>query len=621
MILSSDMATLPEYWLAVGAEYRRSGLLDYPSFFAENPSVDSLAARAETCRGSLLWLGGCEPTLRRDLPELIREVALAGEYGVGLWTDGLALQSEAIIRGLKDCGVSRVRVPFHAGRSDAHDWITGVAGSSRRASRAIRLCVEAGIVVEVETIMTRPTTTLLLETVAIAKRLGARAVHLRMPRCRGDWEQRYVSLSARYGLLHPYFSAIKSSSSCVVSVRGLPQCVVPDNLVYFGVAPETWITDDEEKPTASAEGGCKRCDSYSGCSGPPRDYVERFGWYEIHSESNQPDSATAEPIPIESGAVKPPPRAGRAPATRVSFSAAQARRASLGGDPLLGVLPQPVSESIRVTFGGPAPLEDPLLGDHSEGEEVESTRVVRRRLVELAQEGTQLLRVASAGSLAHPQAADLLAECRRLSIPEVEVCGIGSSLSGLSDREIRRLRGIDRFFFALYGPDPERHDQWVGAGSFEASMTIGARISDLIKAEVGYFGVLRSDSQLAEFERGWESSNILGEPRFRLSPEGGSLYKLASSLEHLSESTRLAVVPMVPPCLFPRSLDVTPAVHAEEAFGDIGSERRKPSACDVRGAYNKCPQASECVLSSSCPGLAQGWGVERIEPVREGMNE
>jgi MoaA/NifB/PqqE/SkfB family radical SAM enzyme len=617
---TSHIAIAPETWLAVGSKYRRPGALDYLKRCEEDPTIEALRDRVANWEGGLLWLGGCEPTLRHDLPELLRGIAGVYSGALGMWTDGLALQSEPIIRGLIDCGIGRVRLPFHAGRPDAHDWITGMKGSSRRATRAIRLCIEAGLEVEVETVVSRPTMTLLQETVGVAKRLGARGIHLRMPRCQGEWEQRYVALSARYGLIHPYLSELKSSSQCLITLRGVPQCVVPDNLVYMGVRPEHWLCSGAIGAPLSG-GECAQCAAHPACSGPPEDYVKRFGWYEIHSESNQLVAASPKPIPLEQGAVKPPPRAGRAPATRVRFSAIQARRASLGGDPLVGLSSRPVPDSIRVTFGGPAPVADPVLGDHSEGEPVESTRVIRRRLVELSQEGSRLLRVASAGSLAHPQAGELLAECRRLSIEAVEVCGIGSCLSGLSDREIRRLRGIDRFYFALYGPVPEQHDRVVGEGSFVESLAIGSRISELIKAEVGYFGVLRGAEQLPGFEQCWKLTQGMGKPRFRLGPKGGSLRSLADALEDCSKATREALLPMIPPCLVPRSDANTPALPAEEAFGDIGTNRRKPSACDVRGSYNKCPHASECMLSSFCPGLAQGWSTEGIEPVGEDRNE
>jgi MoaA/NifB/PqqE/SkfB family radical SAM enzyme len=622
--VNSDHATSTqlEYWLAVGVDYRGQSRLDYPSFLQESPSVEQLVGRAGSCAAACLWLGGCEPTLRPDLPKLISSVAEAGDYKLGLWTDGLALQSQSIVSGLVRFGVDRVRIPVHAGRADAHDWISGISGSSRRAAKAIRLCAEVGLTVEVETVITRPTMSLVAETVEIAQRLGARAVHLRTPRCRGDWAEKYVAIAPRYGLLHPYLADLRSHPDCPVSIRGMPRCVVPDNLEYLSAETERWlIPGGSEALDAECAEGCGRCATYADCFGPPADYVERFGWLELHSQSNQVVSATAERIPVEAGAVKPPPRAGRIPATRITFAIGQSRRPTLGGDPLLGVLPQAVPDSIRVTFGGPALIRDAVLADDSAGQPVESTRTIRRRLVDAAQHGTRQLRVASAASLAHPDVAALLSECRRLSIEEVEICGEGSALAAMSDREIRRMRGINRFLFALYGPDAATHDAVVEAGAFEKTMDIAERISALIKSEVGFFGVLRSDAQLTAFDRAWTSDELPGKPRFRLAPIGGKLSGLAGALEGCSGLVQDAIVPMIPPCLFPRSAQVNPALHAEEAFGDIGAARRKPSACDVRGAYNDCPYASECVLSDFCPGLAHGWTTEHIEPVKEGMDE
>jgi len=622
MSLASDRPAQFEYWLPVGLEYRGEGRLDYPVLIEESPTVKALVEQASACVAPCLWLGGCEPTLRRDLPELIRTVGEAGDYQLGLWTDGLALQSSSIVEGLKRFGLDRVRIPIHAGRADAHDWISGVNGSSRRASRAVRLCAEAGLAVEVETVITRPTMPLLAETVAIAHRLGAFSVHLRVPRCRGDWVERYIAIAPRYGLMHPFLASLRPSPGNRVSIRGLPHCVVPNNLEYLGTEPEHWLSEgDLGVSDLQCAGACDSCDTQADCSGPPADYVKRFGWSEIRSVSNKSAFATADRIPIAAGAVKPPPRAGRAPATRIAFSVEQSRRPSLGGDPLLGILPRAIPDSIRVTFGGPSPIKDPVLGDHSAEHPIEATRTIRKRLVKAAQHGSGQLRVASAASLAHPQVAELLAECRRLSIPEIEICGIGSALGSLSDREIRRLRGSTRFLFALYGPEATSHDPLIEAGAFERSMEVAQRISELIKPEVGFFGVLRSPAQLLEFDRAWAGGELPGKPRYRLAPAGGSLHGLAQALDQCTESTQEAVIPMVPPCLFSRATNVSPAPHAEPAFGDIDAERRKASACDVRGAYNSCPYIKECARSSSCSGLAQGWSTENIEPVKEGMDE
>ena len=227
----------------------------------------------------------------------------------------------------------------------------------------------------------------------------------------------------------------------------------PEHLEFVAAPAVAWLIPGREAENDyDAAEGCRQCDKYADCSGPPRDYTDRFGWTEIRSQENQYVGVVGERIPIEAGAVKPPPRAGRAPATKLSFSVNQSARPTLGGDPLLGVKPNPVAESLRVTFGAPARIQHPVLGDEPALAKVESTRAIRQRLVNVSQQGARCLRVASAGSLAHPNVGSScvnVADCRWTKLKFVARSGLAS----LTDREIRRMRGITRFYFALYAPN------------------------------------------------------------------------------------------------------------------------------------------------------------------------
>ena len=143
---SNELKGTPsELWLATGHRYRAKSRLDYPLFLDDSPSVQAVMDALEGKVSPVVLIGGCEPTLRKDLPSLISKLAGITSGKLGIWTDGLALQSKAIVTGLKGMGLDVVRIPLHSGRSDAHDWIAAVSGASRRAAKAIRLCSEAGL--------------------------------------------------------------------------------------------------------------------------------------------------------------------------------------------------------------------------------------------------------------------------------------------------------------------------------------------------------------------------------------------------------------------------------------------------------------------------------------------
>jgi len=148
-----------------------------------DPSIDELVALSD---GDDV-LGGGEPTLRSDLPALVEALPQAR-----LHTDGLAFAE-----GLRGLPLSRVRIDLHSGRQDAHDWLVGRAGAAKAAVRAIRRCLEAGLDVEVETLLTRPTLPHVGETLALVERLGVRAVRLRRIERRGPAAADFIALSPR----------------------------------------------------------------------------------------------------------------------------------------------------------------------------------------------------------------------------------------------------------------------------------------------------------------------------------------------------------------------------------------------------------------------------------------
>jgi len=381
-----------------------------------------------------VWLGGGEPTLRRDLPALVDAVATATNAAVGLDTDGLPLARAGVAAGLAGLGVGRVRIGLHCGRPDAHDWLAGRSGAARQVRRAIAACRDADLPVTARCLVTRPTTDWLEETVLLAARLGVTAVELCRLQARGPAASRFITLSPRLGLAEPYLhAAVVAARDAGLAVRllGLPRCAVPRvSADVFGT--ETLRVPDvpglqglaEELEGMLVAPGCPSCPGVPICGGAPADYVSRFGRDELDSERPgapgvprpQPPVPGVRPAP-------PPPRRGRAPATRLRFVVRQSSFPDLGGDPMAGAPLDAVRTVARQSFVG-------------------SSREIRRELARCAQEGIERLRIEGAGVFDHPDVASLLRDALRLGIARVEACGDVRPLAQLSDREVVGLRGL-----------------------------------------------------------------------------------------------------------------------------------------------------------------------------------
>lgn len=275
------MATPTEHLLIVTALARGGERLDLPlALEREDPPIDALVRAAPPGE---LWLGGGEPTLRSDLPRLLS--ALAPGRRLGLVTDSLALASPSAVAALRRAGLSRVRVALHSVRPDAHDWLVGRLGAAKRALRALRVCREAGLALEIVATLTRSTAPYVDELADIARRLGVEALHLRLLTPRGGAAQSYAALAPRLGLLErPLLATARRCGGVALSLRGFAPCTLPPPLrgrrvVVRGFAPAGW---DEIGALVEAPGGPLRCaDCGEGCPGLPQGYIDRFGVAEL----------------------------------------------------------------------------------------------------------------------------------------------------------------------------------------------------------------------------------------------------------------------------------------------------------------------------------------------------
>ena len=428
---------------------RHPGQHDWPTL--DQPPVPELSellavANAHRPEG-ITWLSGGEPTLRPDLPTLIKHLADAG-HTVGLDTDGLALVRPDVLARLQACGLSRLRIPLHSIVGAAHDWIEGRTGSARRTRKTAAAARAAGIPLDIATLVTRSTAAHLVDTVRAAHALGARSIALRRPRRRGPAGQTFVTVSPRLGLAEPYLEAAAARGRDLglsVHLDGFPRCTVQRvRASTLTRDRESWVVPASLAPLLQAVGElhdaattpCARCPGPPVCAGAPADYVARFGRLEL----DDPGLSTTErpaPAPPQFGAAPPPPppRAGRSPATRLRFAVRQAAHADLGGDPTAGMGRNP-THSLAMGLAG-------------------STRDLKVQMVRLAQSGPAPLLVHAGPDLLRPEAHALLRELLRLGFTKITVRGDVTTLGQRSRRSLARLKGIHRFEAGLVAPiDP-----------------------------------------------------------------------------------------------------------------------------------------------------------------------
>jgi hypothetical protein len=248
----------------------------------------------------------------------------------------------------------------------------------------------------------------------------------------------------------------------------------------------------------------------------------------------------------------------------------------------------------------------------------ESTRVVRARLVQAARFRPSVLRLVGADLLAHPQAALLIFDAVRL-FRHVEVASEASAVVDWTDLDLRRMKDLKRVDVALYGPDAATHDAHCGIpGAFAAMQRGLERLRTQPTIAVGAYAILHDARLVPAFAEAWERGALPGEPRFRLSPKGGSLDELIECAQALPfGSARAALLAVLPRCLYePEGLTMDTDAASTIPVKDTPAQQQlhcgrsmpyQPCGSDPIGVFEACQEGVQPCAISGCRGTAVGW--------------
>jgi MoaA/NifB/PqqE/SkfB family radical SAM enzyme len=547
----------------------------------ELPASDVLhAARAIARRPGAFLVGGGDPLGRADLPALLHGLAELRSDNLGLTTAGAPVTT-AVVHRLRDAGVQRINVPFHCARRDAHDWLVGQPGALKTALRAIRTCVDAGMPVAAEVAVTRPTMPHLAETVDVLTRVGVRTISLRRLTAVDVGASEFVLLSPRMSLLADDLeraATIALQRRARLVIRDFPVCVAPRlRRLFAGSDREAWLTADGVVDTRVPNGaGCPSCPGAPTCAGAPTDYVSRFGWEEFADV--------------------------RVTALRVDESVKDQQSVQPSG-------------TMVFSWRGPRRVRCDDCTDEHPIASLESTRVVRARLVDAARYRPAVLRLVGAELLSHPAAAALLYDAVRL-FPRVECAGEASAVVGWTDVDLRRLKELHRIDVAFYGSDAPSHDGHCGIpGSFAATLRAVDRLREQTSIGIGAYAIVHDARSARLFADAWTRGELPGTPRFRLAARGSSLDELVECARELPQgAARSALLSVLPHCLCEEmgvrvdTTSVAPAEPVELRFGVAFGRRIEsvPCGADPVGAFASCRDGKPCAVIG-CPGTALGW--------------
>ena len=119
---------------------------------------------------------GGEPTVRKDLEQLVEHAAKVGLYS-NLITSAVLLTEDRVKR-LADCGLDHVQISFQDSTAELGDRVAGYRGAFEKKKQAARWVRAAGLPLTVNAVMHRQNLHHLEDTIAMAVALGAERIEV-----------------------------------------------------------------------------------------------------------------------------------------------------------------------------------------------------------------------------------------------------------------------------------------------------------------------------------------------------------------------------------------------------------------------------------------------------------
>lgn len=237
---------------------------------------------ARTRQNMLSFTGG-EPTLRKDLPSLLSFAREQGIANIDVQTNGLLLARPDVVKRLVAAGMSSIFLSLHSSSERVHDAMLNVPGALRKAIKAVEHCLDSGVEVRYNYVVT----TMNIDGIAdfvefISRRFGHPGTHicLSFVALQG-WALDHPELIPRLDLAAPFMAAgLEAGSRLGLDVRipglcGIPMCMLP------GKEKQCDEYHDTSPPPKSAfrsyPPACASCPFRPQCSGFWTAYIDRFG--------------------------------------------------------------------------------------------------------------------------------------------------------------------------------------------------------------------------------------------------------------------------------------------------------------------------------------------------------
>jgi MoaA/NifB/PqqE/SkfB family radical SAM enzyme len=196
----------------------------------------------------ILEFTGGEPTIRKDLIELILYAKKIGFSYLSMITNGIRLADKNYARNVIDSGISDFLFSLHGSTAEMHDFITCIQGSYKRLLRAVENLLEMGVRVRFNSVVTGTNFHDIYERAKLFRRLGIKTVNFIMF---NPIEQAGCSEDAnylQYTMVAPHLKKVIDDMGDVfdkLTIRYMPFCIMSGYEGYIQNVHQVHYDHDE----------------------------------------------------------------------------------------------------------------------------------------------------------------------------------------------------------------------------------------------------------------------------------------------------------------------------------------------------------------------------------------
>lgn len=241
-----------------------------------------------------LVLTGGEPTLHRNILEIVKAAKLLGYRSVQLQTNGRILAYTDALRRLVEAGITEISPSIHGPDAETHDALTRTPGSWEESAAGIQNAVAAGLPVVTNSVIVRDNVPKLPALVEMLAGFGVRHAQLALVHPVGTALELFDEVAPRLSDLPVPLAAAREialARGMRLVTEAVPRCFLRgmQDLAVEDHIPDTTVFDLDasldytswRRDEGKAHGPpCERCTERARCEGPWREYPEHQGWAE-----------------------------------------------------------------------------------------------------------------------------------------------------------------------------------------------------------------------------------------------------------------------------------------------------------------------------------------------------